>query len=103
MYELMIDAEDFEGESRYTKYSFFNVCEIMVSYILYITGYFGIARDDMGPQYGYKFSIKDRDFDADYTINCAIKNKRALWYLSEIICHMLEKTILFSEINRDEN
>lgn len=84
MYELRIDLEDFEGESTYAKYSFFNIGEIMDRYTLYVTGYTGTAGDGMEPQNGCKFSTKEKDSDYDYTINCAAEYKGAWWYKN---CH----------------
>lgn len=59
---------------------FFNICEMMDSYMLYTTCYSGTAGDGMVPQNGYKFSTKDRDLDINYTIYCASEQEWTWWY-----------------------
>lgn len=84
MFELRVDLEDFEGESRYAKYSFFNIGEIMDSYTLYVTGYSGSAGDGLANHNEQKFSTKDRDNDSGVGRNCAVTFSGAWWYSN---CH----------------
>lgn len=71
MYELRIDLENFEGDFRYAKYSFFNLGDILDSYTLYITGYSGTAGDSLRSHNGRMFSTRDRENDVADWANCA--------------------------------
>ena len=78
-YTLRVDLEDFENETRYAKYSTFNIGNSTTDYTITVEGYCGDAGDSMTSSgYGYvngmKFSTKDRDNDIhlDPTSNCAV-------------------------------
>ena len=89
-YTLRVDLEDFENETRYAKYSTFNIGNSTTDYTITVEGYSGDAGDSMTSSgYGYvngmKFSTKDRDNDILLgTYNCAVTYNGAWWYNS---CH----------------
>lgn len=84
---LRVDLADFEGNSRFAKYSTFHVLDASTFYQLNVTGYSGDATDSLinhiESHQGIKFTTKDRDNDL-WTNNCAIRFKGAWWYHS---CH----------------
>ena len=80
MYELRIDLEDFEGETRYAKYSFFDIGSPVDNYRLLISGYSGNAGDGMKYHNRAMFSTKDRENDKHPTIVCADTFKGGWWY-----------------------
>ena len=78
-YTLRVDLKDFENETRYVKYSTFNIGNSTTDYTITVGGYCGDAGDSMtssgyGNVNGMKFSTKDRDNDIhlDPTSNCAV-------------------------------
>ena len=82
-YELWIQLEDFENNSRYAKYTTFMVGDASSKYKLLVDGYHGNAGDSFGYSSGMSFSAKDQDNDVKNT-NCAVEYKGAWWYRS---CH----------------
>ena len=84
---LRVDLADFEGQTRYAKYTTFQVRDSSRKYQLNIGGYSGNAGDTMTPSdYGHngkKFTTKDQDNDIKAN-NCAIQFKGAWWYSN---CH----------------
>ena len=83
-YTLRVDLEDFENETRYAKYSTFNIGDSTTDYTITVGGYSGDAGHSMTSSYvnGQKFSTKDRDNDMhlDPTYNCAVTYSGAWWY-----------------------
>ncbi|CAC5394954.1 Fibrinogen-like protein A,Ryncolin-4,Angiopoietin-related protein 7,Angiopoietin-related protein 1,Ficolin-3,Ficolin-1-B,Techylectin-5A,Ficolin-2,Ryncolin-1,Tenascin-R,Fibrinogen-like protein 1,Angiopoietin-1,Tenascin-X,Fibrinogen C domain-containing protein 1-A,Tenascin-N,Ryncolin-3,Tenascin,Fibroleukin,Fibrinogen C domain-containing protein 1,Fibrinogen gamma chain,Ryncolin-2,Fibrinogen beta chain,Angiopoietin-related protein 6,Techylectin-5B,Angiopoietin-related protein 2,Angiopoietin-2,Microfibril-asso len=82
-HELRIDMEDFEGHTKYAKYSLFSVGDETSEYELTVLGYSGNAGDSMAYHDGMLFSTFDRDNDKD-TINCAKIYHGGWWSKS---CH----------------
>ena len=82
-YTLRVDLEDFENESRYAKYSTFNIGDSTTDYTITVGGYSGDAGDSLAYHNGGKFSTKDRDNDIS-SYNCAVQYSGAWWYYS---CH----------------
>ncbi|XP_047493567.1 fibrinogen C domain-containing protein 1-like [Penaeus chinensis] len=69
--ELRVDLADFEGESRFAKYSSFSVGDRDDLYRLTVAGYSGTAGDGMAFHNGMSFTTKDKDFDGHDAQNCA--------------------------------
>ena len=87
-YTLRVDLGDYENETRYAKYSTFNIGNSTTDYTITLGGYSGDAGDSMtksGFAYvnGMKFSTKDRDNDR-WSGNCAVGSLGAWWYNA---CH----------------
>ena len=84
---LRVDLADFEGQTRYAKYTTFQVLDSSRKYQLNIRGYSGDAGDSMTSSphstNGVKFTTNDQDND-NYGNNCAIQFKGAWWYSN---CH----------------
>ncbi|KAK2152646.1 hypothetical protein NP493_2429g00001 [Ridgeia piscesae] len=78
-YDLRIDLEDFEKESRYAVYPNFAVSSETDKYKLSLGTYSGNAGDGMRHHANRPFSTKDRDNDA-YARSCAQIYKGAWWY-----------------------
>ena len=85
---LRVDLADFEGQTRYAKYTTFQVLDSSTKYQLNVGGYSGDAGDSMNPSAqghnGMKFSTKDQDNDIVSKFNCAAQYKGAWWYSD---CH----------------
>ena len=82
-YTLRVDLEDFENETRYAKYSTFNIRDSTTNYTITVGGYSGDAGDSLAYHNGRKFTTKDRDNDLN-GVNCAVVYSGAWWYKS---CH----------------
>ncbi|XP_043226327.1 angiopoietin-related protein 3-like [Amphibalanus amphitrite] len=84
-YQLRIELEDFDGETRYAQYSNFKMHGEKDNYKLEIGGYEGNAGDSMNdPWYGSNlspFSTYDRDNDRS-SLNCASMLKGGWWWRS---------------------
>ncbi|XP_030845836.1 ryncolin-1-like [Strongylocentrotus purpuratus] len=78
-YELRIDLEDFDGQTRYATYSNFSIADEVAKYILALDKYSGDAGDSMSFHAGYSFSTRDRDHD-DAAGHCAGYYKGGWWY-----------------------
>ena len=78
-YTLRVDLEDFENETRYAKYSTFNIGDSTTDYTITVGGYSGDAGDSLTYHNGQKFTTKDRDNDPWHS-NCAIEYSGAWWY-----------------------
>ncbi|XP_042204911.1 ficolin-2-like [Homarus americanus] len=77
--EIRFDLEDFDGQTRWAKYTFFYVHDRNNDYKLEVNGYMGDAGDSFSTHGGQRFSAKDKDFGkAKY--NCSVKYKGAWWY-----------------------
>ena len=82
-YELRIDMEDFEGESRHAIYQGFRISSEKDKYRLTAVNYTGDAGDSLAGHNGHPFSTKDRDNDI-YGTSCAESFNGAWWYTK---CH----------------
>ncbi|XP_030834559.1 ficolin-2-like [Strongylocentrotus purpuratus] len=78
-YELRIDLEDFDGQTRYATYSNFSIADEVAKYILALGNYSGDAGDSMSSHEGYPFSTRDRDHDG-LAGHCAGYYKGGWWY-----------------------
>ncbi|XP_030834562.1 ficolin-2-like [Strongylocentrotus purpuratus] len=78
-YELRIDLEDFDGQTRYATYNHFSLADEVANYTLALGSYFGDAGDSMWHHAGYPFSTRDRDHDG-LPEHCADKYKGGWWY-----------------------
>ncbi|KAB7496080.1 Techylectin-5B [Armadillidium nasatum] len=78
--EMRIDLEDFEGEKRYAKYSYFDISDESDKYRLDIGEYSGSAGDGFKNRHvGFPFSTKDKDNDS-HKEHCASLYKGGWWY-----------------------
>ena len=76
---LRIDLADFEGNTRYAKYSTFTVGSESSRYVMQCGKYDGNAGDSLSYHNNTKFSTKDKDNDK-WSSNCAEEFKGAWWY-----------------------
>ena len=81
---LRVDMKDFNGITRYAKYTTFRILDSSRKYQLNIAGYSGTAGDDLVYHSGRKFTTKDQDNDRGSSRNCAVTYKGAWWYNN---CH----------------
>ncbi|KAI8493476.1 Fibrinogen C domain-containing protein 1 [Branchiostoma belcheri] len=79
VYQLRVDMEDVEGETRYAAYDTFAISPESQNYKLHIGTYSGTAGDSLTYHDGKPFSTKDRDND-EITSSCAQDYKGAWWY-----------------------
>ena len=86
-YELRVELEDFEGETRYAKYSRFVVQPEHNQYYMTVSGYQGNAGDSLSYHSGSKFSTPDRDNDAHKT-HCALLYPGAWWFKGCVTCDL---------------
>ena len=77
---LRVDLEDFEGESRLSKYTTFKVLDSSTNYTLNVAGYSGDAGDSLMAHNGQEFTTEDRDNDTYGPKNCAVLFHGAWWY-----------------------
>lgn len=84
-YELMVDMEDFEGNTRFASYSSFKVDNECEGYRLLVSGFnnTGGAGDSLSYHNGQKFSTLDKDQDGSPD-SCARTYLGAFWYNN---CH----------------
>lgn len=87
--ELYIHLEDFEGQSRYAKYSQFAIGNVANAYGLNVLGvYSGTAGDGLSPHKDEKFSTFDRDNgNSTTTPDNAAYFAGAWWYRNGIRSH----------------
>ncbi|KAK3088663.1 hypothetical protein FSP39_022070, partial [Pinctada imbricata] len=78
-YELRIDLKDFDGNTRYAKYSSFKIGSRDEGYKLSLGSYSGTAGDSLSYNNGMKFSTKDNDLD-QHSKNCASQGLGAWWF-----------------------
>eukprot|EP00057_Strongylocentrotus_purpuratus_P017986 XP_011672460.1 PREDICTED: fibrinogen C domain-containing protein 1-like [Strongylocentrotus purpuratus] len=78
-YELRIDLEDFDGQTRYATYSNFSIADEVAKYILSLGSYSGDAGDSMSFHAGYPFSTLDRNNEGAGG-HCAGYYKGGWWY-----------------------
>lgn len=80
-HELLVELEDFDGESRKARYTNFAVGDEKESYALVVLGkYSGDAGDSMSYHAGQKFTTFDKDNDFWNEGNCAKAHHGAWWY-----------------------
>ncbi|XP_078661558.1 microfibril-associated glycoprotein 4-like [Branchiostoma floridae x Branchiostoma belcheri] len=80
VYQLRVDMEDVEGETRYAAYDTFAISPESQNYKLHIGNYSGTAGDSLTYHDGKPFSTKDRDNDESRPCSCAQMRKGAWWY-----------------------
>ena len=78
-YELHINLEDFNGETRFAHYQQFYVDSACNGFELNGDGFTGDAGDSLGGSFGQKFSTFDRDQDESGG-NCAVRHHGGGWY-----------------------
>ncbi|XP_062587842.1 fibrinogen C domain-containing protein 1-like [Saccostrea cucullata] len=78
-YKLLINMEDFSGNTRYASYKTFKVGDKKSGYVLNVSGYRGTAGDSLTYHNNMKFATKDRDHNS-----CA-KNFKGSWWYND--CH----------------
>ncbi|XP_041372459.1 techylectin-5A-like [Gigantopelta aegis] len=79
-YDLRIDLEDFDGNTRYAMYKNFSVASEQDYFRLSVGAYSGDAGDSFSGHSGYNFTTTDKDLDTDGSSNCAERFKGAWWY-----------------------
>ena len=83
--QLLIELEDFNGETAHAFYDSFRVGSEGEKYVLHLGEFTGTGGDSMSSMHnGMKFSTKDQDND-DYSNSCAQTYTGAWWYGS---CHL---------------
>lgn len=81
LHELIIIMEDFEGQSKYVKYSSFAIGSEEENYaLILLSGYEGTGGDSLTYHAGQKFSTFDSDNDSWAEGNCALAHTGAWWY-----------------------
>ena len=82
---LRVDLGDFDGNTRYAKYTIFRVGDSVSKYTLTVSGYTGTAGDSLALRHnGRQFSTRDQDNDP-HSGHCAQKFKGGWWYHNS--CH----------------
>ncbi|XP_069991825.1 techylectin-5A-like [Penaeus vannamei] len=81
--ELRVDLADFQGDSKFAKYSSFSVGDRDDFYRLTVAGYSGTAGDALSVHNGMAFSAKDKDLDPS-SYHCAERFKSGWWHNN---CH----------------
>ncbi|XP_002742424.1 uncharacterized protein LOC100367752 [Saccoglossus kowalevskii] len=79
-YQLRIDLQDFDGQTRYALYDLFQVADESDNYRLMIGSYSGSAGDSMHYHNGSQFSTRDQDNDVSESTHCANVYGGAWWY-----------------------
>ena len=80
-YELRVDMEDFDGQTRYAVYDSLRITSECDGYRLILGNYTGTgdAGDSLNRSNGTKFTTKDRDND-EYRLNCSRYRKGGFWF-----------------------
>ncbi|KAI0211981.1 Angiopoietin-related protein 7 [Lamellibrachia satsuma] len=86
-YELRVDMDDFENESRYAVFSTFAVSSEADKYTMTLGTYSGTAGDSLSYHANNAFSTKDRDND-HHKDSCASMRKGGWWYNSCIVSNL---------------
>ena len=84
-FELRVDVEDFEDNSRHVQYSRFYLDGPSNRYALHIAGYSSSSTLGVGGlnhHNGSKFTTQDRDNDAHSLFNCAMVYSSGWWFRS---------------------
>ena len=76
---MRVELEAWDGEQRYTQYSFFRVDGEDLAYRLQVDGYTGTAGDGLHIHNGMRFSTLDRDND-EHPGDCARHHGGGWWY-----------------------
>lgn len=80
-HELLVEMEDFEGNSVFARYSSFKVGGDCDGYQLQVSGFTdGGAGDSLTRHNGMKFTTYDKDQDTSPEENCAKFYLGAFWY-----------------------
>ena len=82
-FELRVDVEDFEDNSRYVQYSRFYLDGPSKRYALHIAGYSSnstLDKHSLNYHNGRKFTTRDRDNDAHSSRNCAADYSSGWWF-----------------------
>ncbi|XP_041479038.1 ficolin-1-like [Lytechinus variegatus] len=83
LYQLRVDLEDFEGETRYAEYRTFRLSDENSNYLMRVGHYTGDAGNALTSHSNRPFTTKDRDNDA-HEGNCAATFFGGWWYYA---CH----------------
>ena len=88
--ELRIDLSDYDGLSRYAKYSDFRVGNAETSYRMDIdkNTYYGDAGNSFLYHSGHPFTTRDHDNDGMTSGNCAQTFKGGWWYNQCLSCNL---------------
>ncbi|XP_065943032.1 ficolin-2 [Magallana gigas] len=87
-YEMRMDMEDFDNQTRYVKYSSFNVGNESSKYTVTLSGFSGDVGDCFGSttspnqMNNMKFTTLDQDNDLRSEVNCAIRTNAGWWHKS---------------------
>lgn len=91
-YELRVDLEDWEGNTRFAKYRNFHIEGSDENYRLMISGYSGNAGDaftiDGVNLNGMAFTTADRDNDKHSSKNCAVDYPGGWWFKNCFRVHL---------------
>lgn len=82
--ELLVELEDWEGNTAFAKYSGFKVGPREENFTLNVSGYSGTAGDALSSANGMAFTTEDSDNDRNDQGNCAIMSKAGWWFKN---CH----------------
>ncbi|XP_041374731.1 ficolin-2-like [Gigantopelta aegis] len=88
VYEMRIDFEDFEGNTRYAMYSSFTLGSEAEKYTLHVGSYSGDAGNALYWHNNTLFSTKDADWDAHTYGSCAVEFHGAWWYTACLACNL---------------
>ncbi|XP_060883553.1 microfibril-associated glycoprotein 4-like [Labrus mixtus] len=84
-YELLVDMEDFSGNTAFARYTSFSIDPETYGYKLHVSGFTdGGAGDSLAVHNEMKFSTFDKDQDTYADVNCAKTYLGAFWYVN---CH----------------
>ncbi|XP_062594219.1 ficolin-2-like, partial [Saccostrea cucullata] len=89
-YELRMDMADFNGQTRYVKYSNVSIGSEATKYQISLSGFSGDVGDCFTsttysqPIQNMKFTTKDRDNDVERNNNCAVMYNSGWWHNA---CH----------------
>eukprot|EP00105_Crassostrea_gigas_P036014 XP_019920162.1 PREDICTED: ficolin-2 [Crassostrea gigas] len=79
-YEMRMDMEDFDNQTRYVKYTSFNVGDESTKYTVTISGFSGNVDECLISVNNMKFTTWDQDNDILSTGNCAYYKKSGWWH-----------------------
>ncbi|XP_065805411.1 microfibril-associated glycoprotein 4 [Labrus bergylta] len=81
-YELLVDMEDFSGNTAFARYTSFSIDPETYGYKLHVSGFIdGGAGDSLAVHNEMKFSTFDKDQDT-WPNNCAKSFLGAFWYIN---------------------
>ncbi|XP_041671489.1 microfibril-associated glycoprotein 4-like [Cheilinus undulatus] len=83
-FELLVDMEDFDGNTASARYTSFSIGPEKYGYTLHVSGFKDGGGDGLVYHNGMKFSTFDKDQDK-LSGNCAKKHLGAFWYND---CHI---------------